>query len=119
MIDFDATVLAAVHQAFGEQVTFLPAAGGSYTVSGVFDDKWVDDKLQDALDVVATRTVLTARLSQLPGEPAQGDQWEVRGRLYTIAEPPKADTYGDVLMFLRFADDTEATIQPAAPVAMA
>lgn len=116
MIDFDATVLAAAHAAFGEVAAYLPGAGGLYTVSGIFDDKWVDDKLQDGMQSVGTRTVLNVRRSDLPCDPAQGDLLRIRGRVYAVTEPPEPDTYGDTRLYLRLADDAQALIALAAPV---
>ncbi|MBW4089900.1 MAG: hypothetical protein HIU82_02155 [Proteobacteria bacterium] len=119
MIDFDATTLAAAQAAFGEQVTYLPAAGPPVTVSGIFDDCWRDQKFQDGLEVITTRTVLNVRLSTLPGLPGQNELFRIRGRLYALAEPAEPDTDGDVRLYLRLASDAQAAIPlaPAVPTA--
>ena len=116
MIDFDALVLAPAHQAFGEQVIYLPGAGGSYTLAGVFDDHFQEDKLKDDMIVTVTRPVLNVRAAALPVMPVQGEIFRIRGRLYVVAEPPEADTVGDVRCYLRVASDAQAAVAPTAPV---
>lgn len=117
MIDFDATVLAAAGAAFGEQVTYLPGSGGALTVTGVFDDRWQEVKYQDGVEMVGTRTVLNLRQSALPALPVQGELLRIRGRIYVIAEPPEADTVGDVRLYLRAATDAQASVPLSAPTA--
>ena len=117
MIDFDATVLAAGQAAFGEAVTYLPGGGGALAISGIFDAHWQEEKFVGGMSVIETRPVLNVRESDLPQAPVQGELLRIRGRLYAIAEPPEADTVGDVRLFLRLANDAQAAIVPAAPVA--
>ena len=117
MIDYDGGVLAAAQAAFGEQVLYLPGVGGALTISGIFDAHWQEEKFVSGMSVIETRPVLNVRESTLPQPPVQGELLRIRGRLYAIAEPPEADTMGDIRLFLRLANDAQAAIAATAPVA--
>ena len=85
MFDVDAMILAPMMAAgvFGENVqpTYLPAAGGSFSVDGVFDDPYLKvDVLDDgAPGFVTTNPVLGVRLAQFPAgiAPTAGDKVQV------------------------------------------
>ncbi|MBS0363677.1 MAG: hypothetical protein JSR98_20065 [Proteobacteria bacterium] len=77
MIDFDATTLAAAHDAFGEPVVYLPKAGGSYAVTGIFDDGFTALMLHgdDGDPAFALqKPVVSVRDSQLPVASVKGDR---------------------------------------------
>ncbi len=117
MIDLDGTVLAAAQAAFGEAVIYFAAGEPGVQVSGIFDDRWVEAKIPGSpvVEEVGVRTVLNVRASALPQVPLQGDQFHVRGRLYEVSEPAAVDTFGDVHLFLRLADDAQAAVSQGAP----
>ena len=117
MIDLDGTVLAAAQAAFGEAVIYFPAGEPGVSLTGIFDDRWVEAKIPGSpvVEEVNVRTVLNVRASVLPQVPQQGDQFHVRGRLYEVAEPAEVDTFGDVHLFLRLADDAQAAMTQGAP----
>jgi hypothetical protein len=79
-IDWDKHVLAPMMSSdvFGEDVqpTFLPAAGGSFPLDGVFDRAYKGLVIDaDGEPEIATREpVIGVRLSQFPQEPLQGDR---------------------------------------------
>ena len=117
MIDIDGTVLAAAQAAFGEAVIYFAAGGAGVSLTAIFDDRWIDAKIPGppVVEEVGVRTVLNARASALPRVPQQGDQFHVRGRLYEVSEPAEVDTFGDVHLFLRLADDAQAAMTQGAP----
>ncbi|MDE1905030.1 MAG: hypothetical protein KGH75_01085 [Rhodospirillales bacterium] len=117
MIDFDASVLAAVGAAFGEVVEYLPAGGSPVSITAIFDERFAEQKFKDGLMEVEVKPQIGVRLSTLAAPPAQGDFVSLRGRLYLVAEPPEFDGFGEARLFLRLADDEQAQIVPAAPVA--
>lgn len=75
-VNWDKTVIGPLMGVFGEVVTYRPYAGGSYSVTGIFDDAYLkevmfEDASQGVTDVSA---VLGVQLSQFPSLPAQSDQ---------------------------------------------
>ena len=107
MIDFDALVLAPAHAIFGESVTYYPGSGPVTTLTGIFNDRYQETKLQDAVEVIDYRTVLNLRAALVDPDPAQGELFRVRGILYVVTncEP---DGIGDLRVTLRAATDREA-----------
>jgi hypothetical protein len=112
VIDFDALVLAPAMAAFGQDVTWYPAQAAPVQLTGpmagVFDDRYVERKFQDGVEVVETKPVLNARTVAFPpAQPAQYDVFGIGGILYaaTAVEP---DGFGNVKISLRLASDAEA-----------
>lgn len=108
MIDFDATVLAACAAAFGETAYYYTALTGPFAVTGIFNDRYQETKLQDGIEVVDTSIVLGIRAAQFPVQPVQGDLFRIRTILYVISEPVEPDGLGDLRIRLRAASNEEA-----------
>ena len=83
-VDFDRTVLAAGMKAFGVPVTYRPAAGPPVTLSGVFNRQFIDVRLLDEGEAVAPQPALGCRASQLPGKPAENDQFLIEGQTWSV-----------------------------------
>jgi hypothetical protein len=100
MIDFDAIVLAPLAGVFGQPVTWQPAAGPPVAATGVFDANFREVKFTGEQDVVSNRPRLGCRAADLGGMPAEGDTFLIAGAAYTVSEPPLADSFGHINIFL-------------------
>lgn len=70
--------------AFGEDVTFEPQAGGSFSIVGIFNEifEQVDP---DTERVISTQNpTLGVKLSDLPSTPKKDDVLKIRGVTYRI-----------------------------------
>lgn len=87
-IDWDKAVLGPTIGVFGEPAQYLPAAGGSFAISGVYDEAYKDVQQLDPLSANETMPVLGVRLASLPAEPQQGDQVRVPsvGKLFYVKD---------------------------------
>lgn len=86
---------AAVVNAFGREVLYLPEAGGQTTVRAVFQ------ALREAEDAsLGVYAVLFVRLSDLAAPPVRGDEVEVDGTAYKVFEI-EADTSGSAVLRMR------------------
>ncbi|GAB7525327.1 head-tail joining protein [Paraburkholderia sp. 2C] len=103
MIDWDAEVIGPLMDVFGEPVTYMPAAGGSFSVDGVFDDAYLKEVMfEDAsTGVTEVSAVLGVRMSQFPSPPAQNDRLTVprTGATY-IVKQPRVDSHGGAKLLL-------------------
>lgn len=74
-IDWNAEVIGPLIGVFGEPVTYRPLAGGSFPITGVFDDAYLKEVMfEDASSgVTEVSAVLGVQLSQFPAPPAQND----------------------------------------------
>lgn len=85
----DARILTPLQKTFGTAITYQPAVGDSFQISGIYDKAFfgVDPTTGDT--VVTNQPTVGVQLSQFAGrsEPLQGDQllivktgeqWEVR-----------------------------------------
>lgn len=105
MIDWDTAVLAPTNAVFGESVLYAPAAGGSFTISGVFDEAYRSVELIDGdIGVPSVGPVLGVRLAEFPAAPAQGDRLTIlrTGIAYTVREP-RPDGHGAAKLMLNVA----------------
>lgn len=116
MLDLDATVLAAAQAAFAEVVVWVPGDWPSQQVAAIFFDGVVEEKEQDGIVVTERVTRIDIRRSAFPRIPAQGDLFQVRGRLYTTVEALD-DGVGCVSLRIRVATDAEVTRAMLPPVA--
>lgn len=120
MIDLDATVLAAAQDAFAEWATWTPqpangaANGAAQRVPIIFFDNSREQKFQDDEQVEQIVPVASVRLSQFAGSPEEGDTLLIRGVLYAIRSA-HADGEGAAKLVLRFANDAQDAVTPAAP----
>lgn len=88
-IDWDKAVLAPTADVFGEPATYLPAAGGSLPIVGVFDEAYREvDLIDTGVGATSITPVLGVRLAQFTASPVQGDQVRVPsvGKLYVVRE---------------------------------
>jgi hypothetical protein len=103
MIDWDAEVIGPLMEVFGEPVTYMPAAGGSFSVDGVFDDAYLKEVMfEDATTGVTTvSAVLGVQLSQFQSTPVQNDSLQVprTGATYLVREV-RVDSHGGAKLLL-------------------
>ncbi len=102
-ISWDKMVLGPLMGVFGEAVTYKPAAGGSYAISGVFDDAYLKEVMfEDASQgVTEVSAVLGVQLSQFTATPVQNDQLSVASvnTTYVVREV-RPDSHGGAKLML-------------------
>lgn len=78
-VDWNAEVIGPLMGVFGEPVTYRPLAGGSLSITGVFDNAYLKDVMfEDASSgVTEIHPVLGVQLSQFPSPPLQNDMLSV------------------------------------------
>lgn len=88
MLDFDATVLAACDEAFGEPVEYRPGDGPPVTVTGIFFDAFRSVRFDPATEAMVStqHPLLCCRASAFARLPVQGELFLIRGRLYAIRD---------------------------------
>ncbi|GIU74769.1 MAG: hypothetical protein KatS3mg004_1856 [Bryobacteraceae bacterium] len=86
---------AACLRAFGRDVVFLPEAGGSVTMRGIFERT---REPEDASPGVYA--VLFVRSANLPAAPVRGDEVEIDGTRYKVFDI-EADSEGGAVLRLR------------------
>ncbi|MFM0435905.1 hypothetical protein PQQ84_05550 [Paraburkholderia strydomiana] len=85
----DAKILTPLQKTFGTAITYQPAVGASFPISGIYDKAFFGVDPTTGETIVTTQPTVGVQLSQFDGqaEPAQGDQlliirtgeqWEVR-----------------------------------------
>lgn len=87
MIDF-ASVNGAVRDAFGEPITFLPGAGGSYPATGVVQLPFKRQQMDGDGQVhwVWSEPSVSLPLADLPATPTKADRLVMRGKTYWAVE---------------------------------
>lgn len=102
-IDWDAVVLApVVDDTFGEPVTYTPAGGEPFEITGVFSEGHDQVALlDDGPEATTARPMLGVRLAHFVSPPAQGDQVVIRGVTYAVAEP-RPDSHGRATLILNY-----------------
>lgn len=83
---------------FGEQVTYLPRAGGSITLLGVFNDAWQEVDPDSGAVISSNRPVIGIRLADLSAAPTAGDRVRVRGIEYLVKDSQRDGEAGAILM---------------------
>ncbi len=106
-VDFDA-ILVAANAAFGEPVWYYTASTGPAALTGVFNDRYQETKLQNGDEVIGTKVVLSVRAAQFFVQPVRDDQVIVRGIRYVVADAPEPDGMGDIMLTLRAATNADA-----------
>jgi hypothetical protein len=88
MIDFDATVLAACDETFGEPVEYRPGDGPPIAAAGIFFDAFKSVRFDPATEatVSTTHPLVCCRASYFPRMPVQGELFLIRGKLYAIRD---------------------------------
>jgi hypothetical protein len=71
---------------FGETVTYIPKAGASFPISGVFDEMFEQVDPDTERVVAANQPNIGFRKADLPNDPVQGDQIIVRGKTYRVID---------------------------------
>jgi hypothetical protein len=117
-IDWATKVVGKVMKVFGEPVTFRPAAGGSFTINGVFDGAYREVVVEDGnFPTSGTFPVLGVSLADFTTPPLQNDQLMiVRTGISYIVREVRDDSHGharlnlnelsaDVLASDRITDD--------------
>lgn len=105
-IDWDGKVLAPVVAVFGETVTYMPADGGSFSITGVFDEAYREIILLDGGTAITTEDpCLGVRLAAFPSGqiPRKGDQLAVLSvsNIYTVKDV-RIDGHGGAKLMLNF-----------------
>lgn len=102
-VSWDKVVLGPLMGVFGEAVTYMPAAGGTYAISGVFDDAYSKVVMfEDASEgVTEVSAVLGIQLSQLSSPPVQNDQLYVASVASTfVVREVRPDSHGGAKLML-------------------
>ena len=117
MIDFDTAVLRASHRAFGENVTFLPAAGSIVPgMSGIFFESYQTVKFVDGDSVTDSKPMLDMRASSFIGPlPQRNDVFLIRGRYWRVVDV-EDDGEGCLHLQVGLADDAQVQVPPVPPV---
>jgi len=103
-VNWDAMVLGPLMGVFGEPATYLPAAGGSYLITGVFDEAYRELELIDGASAITTELpVLGVRLAAFPVPPVQNDRVSVASvnTTYVVREV-RPDGHGYAKLMLNF-----------------
>jgi hypothetical protein len=89
---------------FGGPATYMPAAGGSFPISGVFDEAYRDLEMVDEGEGVNTVVpVFGVRLSAFPSAPVQGDKVSILSVNETyIVNDVRPDGHGHAKLMLNF-----------------
>jgi hypothetical protein len=104
VIDWEKKVLAPCLDVFGESVTYSPATGSPFSITGVFDNAYRDVAQGEfGTDVISVYPVLGVNLADFAANPVQGDQLTVasNGKTYVVREP-RPDSHGGALLILNY-----------------
>lgn len=85
----DARILTPLQKTFGTAITYIPASGASFPISGIYDKAFFGVDPTNGETVVTNQPTVGVQFSQFAGyaDPLQGDQltivktgetWEVR-----------------------------------------
>lgn len=87
-MDIGALAHGPVLAAFGEDIVYSPAVGGSLTIRGVFDDAYqASITLEDgSAGWTSTNPTLGIRQSDLPAPPKRNDRLVIRGLRYMVID---------------------------------
>ncbi len=107
--DFDAAVLAATLDSFGEAVSYAPRDGTAFELLAEFHEEHARAGEGEVVRFSTRHIQLTVRLADftLQGvEPRQGDRVTVRGIGYSIADV-QPDGFGAAVLPLVAGDDPD------------
>lgn len=106
MIDWDTLVLAPLHAAFGETVSYQSPGFGVFTLSDAVFDRGYIQVGTDAggVPITAWATFVGIRLASCPAgfTPASGDRITARGSTWLISDQ-QPDGKGNVVLVLAVA----------------
>lgn len=77
---------ACIVSAMGGPVTFAPAAGGTYPISGIFKRSFEVVEIDGGTPTTSTRPTVWLQRTSLPADPLQGDRVTVDGETWTIED---------------------------------
>jgi len=99
-------VLNHAKREFGERATFYPVKGGSYPITGIFDNEYeaVDPDTEQIIS--ATQPVFGVNLFDFSFEIKAGDKLKIRNVLYKIYEK-RPDGQGGASLILHRCNDSE------------
>lgn len=104
MIDWDSLVLGPCMATFGEPVTYTPAAGVAFAITGVFDAQYADVVVADGLPITSNMPVLGVQLSQFATSPQQGDTLTIASTSQTfVVKEVRPDGHGSAKLMLNQA----------------
>lgn len=91
-------VLGTCLRVFGESVTYRPSVGGSYILTGIFNEIYQSIDGATGAIVQSHQPNLGLRLSDLQFKPTSGDLVVVRGTTYRVIEAQDDGEGGSALM---------------------
>jgi hypothetical protein len=97
-------LLGACNDAFGEPVTYIPATGSPFAITGIFDQAYREVSLiEDAVPITTEQPVLGVRLSEFAAAPLQGDKLSIASVNATyIVREVRLDGHGHAKLMLNF-----------------
>ncbi len=102
-IDWDGNVLAPLFDIFGQAVTYAPAAGASFPITGVFDEAYREVDLAGGMAVTTDMPVMGVRLAEFTVPPAQGDTLTVDSLNWVfIVKECRPDGHGYAKLMLNY-----------------
>lgn len=109
MIDWDKMVLAPTVGVFGEAITYMPADGEPFAITGVYDEGNRDLHLAGGMGMNSSNPLVGARMAEFPVAPLQGDQLLVvrTGELFDVKDVNE-DGKGGVTLALNEAEVPDA-----------
>lgn len=87
-------VLKATNRTFGTTCTYTYLAGGTSSISGVFDNAFVEIE-----GFITKKPTLRIRLADLDSDPVEGDEVTINSTEYTVREN-RVDSFGGSLLIL-------------------
>lgn len=97
-----AGLTAPCTQLLGEPVIYSPAAGGSFTIRGVFDEAFKEVQLDnDGAPMTSVSPILGMQPGDLPAPPLKGDHLTLvrTGDLFRVKEV-RPDSHGGAILLL-------------------
>ena len=101
MIDWDKALLKPLMSVFGESITYSPAIGSAFPISGIFDEAYHDVDLAGGMGVTSAQPVVGVRLSEFLTQPQQDDVLTVirTGETFKVKEV-RIDGHGSAKLML-------------------
>lgn len=76
----------AAQAAFSQPITFRPASGNVYALSGIFQAQHVAVEIHDGAQVSSVSPMLEVKMAAMPEPPKQGDAFDIDGTSYEVAD---------------------------------
>lgn len=91
--------LSIITKTLGEEVTYRPRKGGTFTINGIFDEvfRQVDPDTKEVIASNAPRVGI--KLKDIPFLPQQGDDVTIRQKRYKVKDSQE-DGLGGTTIFL-------------------